>query len=761
MQNHTNTSATSISHDQTELEGLLRLMTEILRNFADLADDRIDTGINAALGSIGAFCGVDRSYLFTVDPDEIMIHNTHEWCAPGIAPEIDNLRQVEFQHIYWWQPRLKRGEAIYIPDISALPDERSEERKLLGAQHIQSLIVVPLLGPDRLRGFIGFDSVRHARVWSHAAILLLRAVADIIVGGLRRHETFESLAHNEERFRSLVRHSADVVMITGPNTTFHYLGPSALAILGWEAGQRPGGRYLDAVHPDDLERVLFALEGVVRSVATRIPDHRLRHASGVWRWFQATAIDLSQDRAVGGIVINAHDITLRKEAEDALLHQALHDPLTQLPNRALLMDRLKRALARTRQRQQRLGVVFLDVDRFKTVNDALGHSYGDQLLVQVAERLQAIIGEADTIARFGGDEFVALLEQRASGTDGLVDAANGLLGAFAQPFLIDQREHLITASAGLVIVDGSETMEEVLRDADAAMYQAKEKGRACLQRFDAPLQARLIEQLELTRELRGSEQRGELKLLYQPIFNLHSETMCGVEALIRWHHPVRGLISPATFIPIAEESGLILPIGQWVLEEAMRQMRAWLDQGLGYCEFHVAVNLSAHQLADPQLRNKITHCLQRYRIEPHQLCLELTESALMGEPDSGMAVLNQLRRLGVLLAIDDFGTGYSSLAYLRDMPVNILKVDHSFVDVMTRTNRDLRVVAVITSLARELDMTIVAEGVENAAQMTLLRQLKCETVQGFYLLRPMTAEALTALWQRTQGTLSLKSLHAD
>lgn len=733
-----------------EVTGLLELMTAILHRFAGPDDQDIDAVIDEALASIGRFAGVDRSYLFTIDGD--WINNSHEWCAPGITPEIANLQQVPYDTIHWWQPRLESGEPIYIPSVSALPEERAAERQLLGAQGIQSLIVVPLMAPERMQGFIGFDSVREPRVWSQQAILLLRAVADVIIGGLLRRDALQALRQSERRFSTLVRRASDVVMIVDQATILLYLSPSAHPILGWEQQPQHPIRYLDAVHPEDHELVRVALKraAAMPGEHVAIADHRLRAGDGSYVWCQATATDLGADPAIGGTVINAHDISRRKQAEQMLRHRAMHDALTELPNRALLSDRLGQLLLRAQRFGHQVGVVFIDLDRFKLINDSIGHHAGDQLLVDAGKRLLDHLAMGDTVARFGGDEFVVLLQGEERSREEMVLEAERLLALLAHPFMVGGREYPLTASAGIVISNGFDTARDLLRDADAAMYEAKEQGGARVRCFDATLRNRLLERVSIAHDLREAEIRGELRLVYQPVFATSNRQLIGAEALLRWEHPTRGLIPPSEFISVAEETGLIVPIGRWVLDQALRQLRHWLDSLGDRCEFSVAINLSSVQLQSPKIVALVAEALHRHRIPPHLLALELTESMVMDDTESSGDTLYRLRQLGIELAIDDFGTGYSSLAYLRQLPITLLKIDRSFISAMTDSERDRRVVAVICSLGRELGMKTIAEGIESVAQLEMLRGMQCDLVQGFHLMRPARPEVIIKLLQQRQ-----------
>lgn len=725
--------------DSTELIGLLELMMDLLRRFATLDNQSVDTGLEDALATIGRFAGVDRSYLFQLDAAGEWLRNTHEWCAPGIVPEKDNLQRVPFANIRFWQEALQRGDSIYIPRVSELPDSRAFERDLLLQQEVQSLLVVPLVDPQRLRGFLGFDAVRGERTWSQAATLLLRAVADVFTGAIMRREAYQSVLASERRYRALARHSSDAVMVLDDNFRLTELSPSVERVLGWTPAAWRGRRFFAACHPEDIDQVAAALSAAGREPgnACRVPDHRLLHAQNDWIWVLSTVTDLRVDPAVGGIVINAHDITQRKAAEQALQHQALHDVMTGLPNRALLMDRLDQSLARAKRSGCLLGIVFIDLDHFKLINDAMGHQAGDQVLVDVARRLLDILRAGDTVARFGGDEFVLVLEDAAAQPELLVQAAERILRVFDRAFMLNGLEQRITASAGLVIADGEADPNALLRDADAAMYLAKERGRACLQRFDASLRTHLLGRLEMIADLRHAEECDAFRLDYQPLLEPCTGRLRGCEALLRWQHPQRGLVMPDQFIPLAEETGLIIPIGFWVLNQALRQASAWQARApAAAAELFVAVNLSVHQLTSPDLVERIAMLIEHWNLPPHTLCLELTESALMHDPDHCVTVLTQLRELGLSLAIDDFGTGYSSLAYLRDLPVSKLKIDRRFVADMHKDRDGRNIVAAIHTLAHEFGMQTVAEGVENADQLHALCQLGCDLVQGYHLARP-------------------------
>jgi diguanylate cyclase (GGDEF)-like protein len=444
----------------------------------------------------------------------------------------------------------------------------------------------------------------------------------------------------------------------------------------------------------------------------------------------------------------------RRQAETELAHQALHDPLTGLPNRALLMDRLDQAAARALRQPVPLTVLFLDLDRFKVVNDGLGHSAGDELLRVVAHRLVEAVRPGDTVARFGGDEFVILCET-LPGEEAAVALARRVADTLSHPVTIAGRDVAITASIGIVVADDAAltSPEELLRDADTAMYQAKERGRSRHEVFDAPARKRVMDRLDTEVALHRALERDEFRIWYQPEVALDDGRIVGLEALLRWEHPEWGVQLPGQFLQLAEETGLILPIGEWALEEACRQAVAVRAARPELSSVVVWVNLSARQLTQPDLVAVIARVLADTGTDPALLGLEITETVLMEDLEALGETLGRLRDLGVRLAIDDFGTGFSSLSWLRQFPVDVLKVDRSFVAGVIGTDGDHAIVDAVVGLARSLEMVAVAEGVETRAQAAALRALGCDVAQGFYFCRPMDHATLLATLSRHGGRL--------
>ncbi len=446
------------------------------------------------------------------------------------------------------------------------------------------------------------------------------------------------------------------------------------------------------------------------------------------------------------------DALERQAVEDAIRERALHDPLTGLPNRVLFVDRLEHALERLGRQEGLAAILFLDIDHFKLVNDSLGHQIGDELLAATAPRLKQALRGSDTVARFGGDEFGLLLEDITTERDA-IETAKRIAAIFARPFLLSGSEHFVTTSIGIAMARGGERADELIRDADAAMYRAKEGGRARYEMFDEGMRGRAIERLRIENDLRRALERNELRLEYQPVVSLENFSIVGVEALLRWRHPQRGEIAPSEFVPIAEENGLIEPIGRWVLERACRQAAEWYRARPDSAPIGMSVNLSAVQVARRTLPDVVRSVLRATGLDPSCLSLEITETVMVRDADGLNEILHALKELGVRLVLDDFGTGYSSLSYLTRLPLDALKVDRSFVDGLGTEPRDTAITETIIAMSRALSLDVIAEGVESSHHVSELRRLGCKFAQGFHFSRPVPASQITSALE--QGPLWL------
>ena len=694
---------------------------------------------------------------------------------------------------------------------------------------------------------------------------------DAPASGEPMHETTGRLGDSDDWLRFVVRNFSEVVMVIDPDGTLGYASPAFERLLGYDRGEVSGKNIFGFVHPDDLPRVRQESERVTSGGDPGGPkalEYRLCHKDGSWRWMEGELASLQDDPAVRGIVLNARDITERKEAEeryrtlvehipvvayidradgtdaplytspqiegllgytqeeasrgrlwrerlypkdrervlaaddlfekegaerfreeyrllakdgsvvwvleDAMLvkdattgdplywqgilydiserkeaeerleHRAFHDALTDLPNRQLLFDRLSHALARTERGSSGVAALFMDLDRFKIVNDSLGHEAGDRLLVVASERLEGCLRPEDTLARFGGDEFVVLVEDLES-PEQAIHVAERLIECLEDPFVLEGRELFVRASVGIAFGTAlTKSAEDLLRDADTAMYRAKYEGLDYAL-FDPGLYEQAVRRLEIENDLRRAVEREELVLHYQPIFDFESKEVWGVEALVRWKHPERGLLHPAEFIALAEQTGLIVPIGRWVLHEACQRTKWWQQSYHSSAPLRVVVNLSAVQLHHPGGEESIREALASSGLEAESLSLDITESAFIDALNGAGLVLGRLEELGVGICIDDFGVGYSSLSYLKRLPADTLKIDKTFVKSIGENVEDKAIAGMVVDLAHTLGMKVIAEGVETDRQCALLEEMGCDMAQGFHFERALSPEAVSEL----------------
>jgi diguanylate cyclase (GGDEF)-like protein/PAS domain S-box-containing protein len=563
------------------------------------------------------------------------------------------------------------------------------------------------------------------------------------------HDTLPEL-----QARALVERLPAIVYVSEPGIggAWHYVSPQAEAILGYAPEEWLADPQLWAkrVHPDDRERVF---ERETRLEEPEAPEeYRMLHRDGRTVWVRDHAALLADE--LGHLRWHGvlSDITDRKLAEDELRlaeddirYQALHDSLTGLPNRTQVLDHLEQARTLS---GKRVAVLLLDLDRFKLVNDSFGHAAGDALLVEIAPRLREALRPGDIIGRLGGDEFVVLLEDVAE-EQVAVDVAERIVAALRRPFLLEGIEHFVTVSIGIALAGGERTVAGALiRDADAALYRAKDRGRGRYEVFDRAMRIRTLERLSLENDLRRALEGEQLRVHYQPLVALRDRTIVGLEALVQWEHPKRGLVGPLEFIPVAEESGLIGPIGEWVLHEACRQACEWHAASPDAAPLAVAVNLSVRQITQRDLSGMVARTLRDTGLGPQSLCLEITESVILDDSDAANQALRALLALGVRMVLDDFGTGYSSLGYLTRLPIDGLKIDRSFVKRLGVSERSTAIVTAIVRMAAALSMEVTAEGVETARQIEELQRLGCHYAQGFHFAHPLPAAEIAEVLRR-------------
>ncbi|MEA5535242.1 PAS domain S-box protein [Crocosphaera sp. XPORK-15E] len=559
----------------------------------------------------------------------------------------------------------------------------------------------------------------------------------------------QALSESEQRLEGILTSIQDVVW--SMNSTFSeiiYINPAAQLIFGHPLEDFSENIELwgELVHEEDRELIKYHRQVLLEIGHTEF-QYRIVRPDGQIRWlYSRSRVVYDRDGKIIRIDGLDTDITERKLAEEQLQYNATHDPLTHLPNRILFMDRLEHALERQKRRPDfSFAVLFLDLDEFKVVNDSLGHSIGDQLLQEIARRLHQCLRSDDTLARLGGDEFAILLEDIGNLKDA-IKIAERIHQDLTQPFNLDAQDVFINTSIGIALsIPEYKVAAEILRDADTAMYRAKADGKACYAIFDQKMHDRAVTRLQLETDLRRAIERKEFELYYQPIIALATGKLTGFEALIRWQHPQRNLVSPGHFIPIAEETGLIIPMGEWILEEACQQLKTWQTQFPEFADLKVSVNLSSKQLKYANLIDTLDKILEKTQLENHFLKVEITESLLMENVQAATEILLKIKQRNIEICLDDFGTGYSSLSYLHRFPVNTLKIDRSFVMRMEPNNDNAEIVRAIVSLAHILGMDIIAEGVETELQLAQLRWLGCEQGQGYFFAKPLSKDQVEAL----------------
>jgi diguanylate cyclase (GGDEF)-like protein/PAS domain S-box-containing protein len=627
--------------------------------------------------------------------------------------------------------QLGDGPGSLAPEALALPEECEIPLLVILASDDQG---TPALARGDCSDYLVADQLDPRSVQRAIRYAVARAAVE-----RRRREAERALVESEKRYRSLFEESRDAMFMTARSGRIIELNAAARELLG-ATPESFIGRHVREIYADAADRHRFQRE-IEEHGHIRDFEVRLRGRHGIERWCLITAwVYCTPTGEVAGYQGIVYDIESRKEAEDRLLHEAFHDPLTGLPNRALFMDRLERSVARRRRGEDHpMAVLFLDMDRFKVVNDSLGHLAGDELLRRMGRLLAEEVRDVDTVARIGGDEFAILLDRVDDPADA-THVAERIQTRLRTPFEIQNQKVFASLSIGIAF-GGSDIQrpEDLLRNADTAMYRAKELGPARYQIFDEAMHVHAVTILQLETDLRLALERDQFVVHYQPLIQLEDERIIGFEALVRWQHPQRGLLQPQAFIPIAEDTGLIIPLGLHVLRTGLRQVREWRATA-GNEDLFVSVNLSTRQFRAPNLVGAIEDILAEIDVPGAALQLEITESALMQNPGAAIDTLGRLRALGVRLGIDDFGTGFSSLHTLHELPLDLLKIDRSFIARLDRDDEG-HIVDTILTLARNLGLDAVAEGVETEAQMGLLRTLRPASVQGFLFSSPLDAEA--------------------
>jgi diguanylate cyclase (GGDEF)-like protein/PAS domain S-box-containing protein len=834
----------------------------IATRFVDAGYGEIDTALHEALHLLGSVARADRAFVVRYDPDLSTGSITHEWCGHGVEPVAHRARDVPNAPYATWMARLAEGEALVIEDVSEIAAAEPAFASLLGSLKMAALLALPVIGHGRLLGVVALSRTEPRGPWAGDVVRLVRIAAGLVGSLLARQESEQAAHAAEERYRALVEHASDLMLICDPAGRITHAAGRRL--LAFTEGEPRSDRIADFVHPDDLDRVVAAYEELVARPATSVRlEVRVRSGDGNWLILEVVATNHLDHPSIGGIVINARDITdrrraetelreneerlrtlvaslpgsvyrcraappwddvwvsdgvetltgwpaeafmarevrydelilpehrprtdeemlaaiaagtdftieyplrtrwgevrwmqergravydpdgtptfvdgvifditERKELEQRLAWDAAHDPLTGLVNRTQLLEALHAELARAGRSATTVAVLYLDLDRFKLVNDTFGHAAGDELLVEVARRLQSAVRTDDLVARSGGDEFVVVCAGVRTQAE-VQQVTERLHRLWAEPFTVRHQPVYLSVSIGVAIADPLSTPGGLLRDADIALYRAKEEGRGRTVVFDETLRERVAAVLAVESDLHRGLAAGELVLHYQPIVELPRGRPVGIEGLLRWRHPTRGLLTPDAFLEAAESSGLIVEIGRRVLAEACRTAGA--GGPLGDRDLFVSVNLSPPELLRPDLLGELRRLLAEHRVPAGRLCLEITEHALVDQGETTRELLARVRDLGVRVAIDDFGTGYSSLSYLRHLPVDVVKIDRTFVTDVHETDTSATIVGGVARLAAGLGLEVVAEGVEEEAQAAALAAVGVRWAQGWLFARP-------------------------
>ncbi|HLY48724.1 MAG TPA: EAL domain-containing protein [Solirubrobacteraceae bacterium] len=637
------------------------------------------------------------------------------------------------------------GHDSYAGVDASLSDEARAALQLPANVAEAFVVELPPRGDQTSRGFLVATGEAAASRAARSSLVALVTQASLAL----ESNTLTAELHRragEARFRSLVQHAHDLITVLDDDATVIYQSPSIERALGYAPEEVLGTRFDQLLVPGENNRVLHLLADgrTYAGSDSEVIECSLRHRDGSTRHFEILHTNLLDDEAVGGIVLNGRDISERKAFEEQLERQAFHDPVTNLANRALFNERVRHALVRARREHANVAVVFLDLDDFKTINDSLGHAAGDEVLLEVGKRLATSIRAADTAARFGGDEFAILLEETA-GPEEAADIAERIVESLKKPLHLDGKEILVQASLGIAMIDHASApdADELIRNADAAMYIAKRDGKGSYRLFEPEMHAEVLARLELRADLQRALVNDEFELHYQPVIRLSDATIKGVEALVRWRHPERGLLAPNDFIPFAEATGLIVPIGRWVLREGCRQATAMQREVPIDPPLTMSINISVNQLHNSDIVADVRDALADSGLDPKSLTLEITETVMMSNADLAEQRLRELKQLGVQIALDDFGTGYSSLGYLARFPVDVIKMDRSFLVEGSLPVSSGLATAVI-GLGKTFELDVVAEGIEFPEQWSTLRDLGCELGQGFYFAKPMEAGAAVA-----------------
>jgi len=696
--------------------------------------------ITAATSPLAVYLAVQESVVHLLRGDQcevVMVTGNHEdeFITASGESAMDLSRCV-----------LDRAIALQVPVVSGGHSAGANLTERLLLAESQSILCAPILSDGKV---VACFYVTHHRVSGHFSVeeIQLAEFIATLAGAALDH-----VAGSEAHFRSLAQNSSDVITIVDPQGIITYQSSSVERVFGFAPGEMLGEELISWLHPSDADQLMIFLNSSKEGrEAAGLVQTRMRHKDGTWLMGESAVRNLYDDPGVRGLVLNTRDASERVALEYELRNRALHDPLTGLANRELFVNRVNSALARRERDDRPLSVIFLDLDDFKLINHTSGRTVGDLLLSQAGRRLEKCVRPSDLVARFGGDEFALLLENADASTAESI--AQRIIAEFVHPHQILDHEVVVKVSIGIAVTHGMETSDDLLGGADTALRAAKSRGKSRYEFFEPEMREVAVDRSDLRTDLDWALQRAELTIHYQPLFDLPSGTLSGFEALVRWNHPTRGHLGPNEFIDLAEESGMIISIGGWVLRHACQQAAVW--QSMLGRRLTIAVNMSARQLQDPGLLAKVRAALAASGLDASCLILEVTESATVEDTKRAIEILKSLKEIGVGLAIDDFGTGYSSLSYLRGFPVDQLKVDKSFVSELVTNREDLAIVSSVINLGHSLGLSVVAEGVETDDQLEKICEMGCDQGQGFKWRRPADAQDVSLWLSSLEGDLAL------
>ncbi|WP_372995003.1 EAL domain-containing protein [Marinobacter sp.] len=747
--------ADAVTRDQREF--VYRLSLSLARSRID----ELDACIHNFIAEIGTHLLADRSYLIMLEEATQTASITHEICTPGTPPQRNAIQNAPLARFPWLTGQLDAVPVVAIPEIENLPEDANEEKLEFRRQGIRSLILVGIKLEGQLAGILGFDFLDRSEAPAATMREFLVELGEVLGSSVHR----QVLAGRNARYEnSLYRYSDQfpgVVfqfrMYPDGRVTFPFISKKVEKMFGLTVDAlRPDARpLLELIHNDDKSGFLEKVEESRLRMTPFETDFRAFRKDGSAAWIEARSVPARLADASTIWHGYFYDVTDRKQSEFEIEKLAFYDPLTGLPNRRLLRDRLAQALTGSTRDQNHGALVFIDLDNFKNINDSAGHLTGDELLIQVGQRLKQTVREWDTVARLGGDEFVLILKgfpaDTANAAARVEKVCEKVRDALNEPYDLNGTEYTGSPSIGVTLFYDHETsLEELLGQADMAMFRAKEDGRNCIRFYDCMMQRKVSERLTLESDLRLAIRKSQLSVHYQVLVN-ETGAPVGAEALLRWHCPGRGMVSPAEFIPLAEETGLIESIGYWVLEEVLCRVASWKKRGDAFSQLQVSVNVSARQFHLPSFCSTVMALLRKTGASPRNLKVEITESALAYDLELVEETLRTLRSMGVRISLDDFGTGYSSLGYLKRLSLDELKIDQGFVRDILDDPNDAAIAETILALASALKLSAVAEGVETKGQLERLVSLGCTRFQGFYFSRPLPALEFERLIETSEG----------